>query len=83
MEAPVAGRRPRARGIRQFIVGTGGASRYSLRSGDQPANLAKAQAKSFGVLRLLLGDGTYRWSWRTADGQPAFRDTRATPVACV
>jgi hypothetical protein len=72
-----------ARGIRQFIVGTGGVSRYALGSGDAPANLAKAQARSFGVLRLILGDGGYRWIWRTADGQPSFRDVRGSAVNCV
>lgn len=71
------------RGIRQFIVGTGGASRYALRSGEAPENLAKAQARSFGVLRLIIGDGGYRWVWLNADGQADFRDGVDTPVACV
>jgi hypothetical protein len=71
-----------ARGIREFIVGTGGASKYAMQSADPPANLAKAQAGSFGVLRLIIGADGYRWSWRTADGQRRFRDARSTAVAC-
>jgi acid phosphatase type 7 len=76
------GGEPSARGIREFVVGTGGASRYALLSGDPPANLVKAQDRSFGVLRLILSDGGYRWSWRTADGQPRFRDNSASAVDC-
>ena len=71
------------RGIREFIVGTGGASHYALQSGQQPANLAKAQADAFGVLRVTLLPAGYTWEWVGAAGQPDFADTKTKTVSCV
>jgi Calcineurin-like phosphoesterase len=76
------GNRDRA-GIRQFIVGTGGASHYSLLPGMRPENLAAAQARAFGILRLTLKAESYRWAWVTAAGQPGFEDASDGPVRCV
>ncbi len=73
------------RGIREFVVGTGGRSHYAIPPGPQPVDLQVAQADSFGVLRLVLRADGYRWAWVTAAGQPAFADhgtascVRATP----
>jgi hypothetical protein len=72
-------------GIREFVVGTGGASHYAIPTGTAPGNLEAAQADAFGVLRLSLGAEGYRWTWVSAAGQPAFADrgagtcVRATP----
>jgi hypothetical protein len=73
----------RAGGIREFVVGTGGASRYALPSDDPPPNLARAQAHAFGILWLTLEPSGYRWRWVSAPGQPAFRDASARAFACV
>ena len=77
-----SGNRDRA-GIRQFIVGTGGASHYSLQAGAWPENLAAAQTRAFGILRLTLKTVSYRWAWVRAAGQPAFEDASDGPVRCV
>lgn len=71
------------RGIREFVVGTGGASLYALRSGSPPANLASAQDDAFGVLTLTLRRAGYSWEWVGADGQPAFADVRTSVARCV
>lgn len=68
-------------GIREFVVGTGGASHYAIPGGTAPALLEAAQARSFGVLRLTLRANGYRWRWVTAAGQPAFSD--GGHAACV
>lgn len=55
-----------ANGIRQIIVGTGGASTYT------PDILTKntvVVAPSRGVLKLTLGPGTYSWEFVWATGQ--------------
>jgi hypothetical protein len=62
------------RGIRQFVVGTGGKSLHRLREPDRPA-LAAAQDDAFGILRLRLKPAGYAWGWISAAGQPAFDDT--------
>jgi len=73
----------RTRGIRQFVVGTGGANLYALPDDDRPPNLARAQAHAFGILRLTLKLAGYRWAWASAPGQPAFEDAAARAVPCV
>src|SRR5262245_8019845 len=57
------GDRDRGGGIREFVVGTGGASHYAIPAGAKPSNLATAQADAFGVLRLTLKAGGFRWRW--------------------
>jgi hypothetical protein len=75
------GRRDPAHGIREFVVGTGGGSKYALRP-TTPGSVVKAQDTSFGILVLTLEPDGYSWTWRTAEGQPGFRDRVRTPVAC-
>jgi hypothetical protein len=70
-------------GIRQFVVGTGGRSHYAIPSGNPPENLAAAQARAFGVLRLTLKAEGYRWEWATARGQPSYADASEHGVRCV
>jgi hypothetical protein len=70
-------------GIREFVVGTGGASHYALPSGTAPDNLVAAQADAFGVLKLTLKSHRYAWRWVSAEGQPAFDDTSERAVRCV
>ncbi len=77
------GRVDRARGIRQFIVGTGGASRYALAPGPRPRALAAAQDDAFGVLALTLRARGFTWRWIGAEGEPRFRDAKRSVVPCV
>jgi acid phosphatase type 7 len=54
------------RGIREFVVGTGGHSLRSFRSAAP--NSEERDASSFGVLELTLGRGAYAWRFRSAVG---------------
>lgn len=71
------------RGIRQFVIGTGGRSLYDIPRGPFPDNLVVAQADAFGILRITLRTDGYRWRWVTAAGQPTFRDSSGGDVACI
>lgn len=64
------------RGIRQFVVGTGGASRYGF--GEIDPNSEARSDDAFGVLRLRLDATSYRWSFEPIDGEPEFTDTGTT-----
>ncbi len=67
-----AGRADMARGIREFVVGTGGKSHYPI---AQP--IANSEARSddtFGVLRLVLHAASYDWQFVAAAGG-SFTDT--------
>ena len=69
-----SGGHDRGRGIRQFIVGTGGRGHYAIDGDAPPANLVVAQADAFGILRIALKPAGYAWEWVTAAGQPSFED---------
>jgi calcineurin-like phosphoesterase family protein len=72
----------RSHGIREFVVGTGGASKYPLLEAEN-ANLAAAQDDAFGILRLSLFGSSYSWEWIAADGQPSdFTDVKTAAVSC-
>jgi hypothetical protein len=64
-KAPDGTRRPR-RGIRSFVVGTGGKSLYRL--GTRKAGSVFFQSTRFGVLALDLGASSYTWRYVTTDG---------------
>jgi len=49
------------RGIRQFVVGTGGAGVYEFRS--TASNSEIRDNSTYGVLKLTLGPGRYRWEF--------------------
>lgn len=73
-----------SRGIREFVVGTGGARKYPLLPGAAAANLAAAQADAFGILRLSLYNASYSSEWVAAAGQPRrFTDATTASVPCV
>jgi 3',5'-cyclic AMP phosphodiesterase CpdA len=65
--------RPAAAGIREFVVGTGGARLvdFSMSGGH------RAYARVHGVLELELDRDRYRWRFRTVDGE--VRDAGAAP----
>jgi hypothetical protein len=56
-----AGRRDDARGIRAFVIGTGGAGLYPV--GRVAPNSRVRDTRTFGVLRLQLSSGSYRWAF--------------------
>ena len=58
-----------ARGVRQFVVGTGGHEFNPL--GAPLANSEFRQNTTWGVLRLTLGDGNYSWQFVPAGGGAA------------
>jgi hypothetical protein len=64
------GRHDAARGIRQFTVGTGGATLYQFAS-VKP--ISEARASVWGVLRLTLGAEGYDWEFIPVPGN-SFRD---------
>lgn len=64
------------RGVRHFVVGTGGNRLYAL--GDPHPSSEARSAGGFGVLRLELGQGSYAWQYLGVDGVD-FTDTGAEP----
>jgi hypothetical protein len=60
-----AGMKNGPRGIRQFVVGTGGAN---LRSFGAIHPNSQARASVHGVLKLTLTDRTYRWDFISVAG---------------
>jgi hypothetical protein len=56
------------RGIRQFVVGTGGASLSSFGSGTAP-NSQVRNANTYGVLKLTLYANSYDWEFIPIAGQ--------------
>jgi Calcineurin-like phosphoesterase len=55
-----------ANGIREFVVGTGGASLYAFKTDSALVDVR--ENTSHGVLRLDLGEGTYSWQFLPSDG---------------
>ena len=58
---------PVPNGIREFVVGTGGKSHYSLLE-IKDANFEAGIATDFGVLRLYLGNNWYGWEFVSVGG---------------
>jgi hypothetical protein len=57
-----------AHGVREFIVGTGGSSHYSL--GIRRENSEVEDHHTFSVLKLTLHNGSYEWEFVPAEGAP-------------
>jgi hypothetical protein len=70
--------RPDALGIRQFVVGTGGAERRPF-AAIQPNSEARS-SDAWGILRLLLRSSGYDWEFIPVEGQ-LFRDQGAGECA--
>jgi hypothetical protein len=64
-----------ARGITEFVVGTGGESHYT--SGTPIANSVVQNDTSFGVLKLTLHPGSYDWQFVPAAGNFTDSGSRA------
>jgi len=56
-----------ARGIRAFVVGTGGGGLYSF--GTPLPNSEVRNSSTWGVLKLTLADGSYSWEFVPITGQ--------------
>ena len=63
---------PSPRGIREFVVGTGGDTLYDRKT--YPANSEVFDNRTYGVLKLTLKSGSYDWEFVPVAGQ-SFRDT--------
>ncbi len=61
----------KARGVRQFIVGTGGFKPYTPRRIARNSQIRSTGTS--GVLKLSLGDGVYQWEFLPVAGK-TFRD---------
>jgi hypothetical protein len=70
-----AGRANWSRGIRNFVVGTGGGPLLSMRA--RTANLQVRQNTSHGVLKLSLYPTWYKWEFIPVAGK-TFRDSGST-----
>ncbi len=60
----------RSRGIRQFVVGTGGKSLYEF---GRPLPTSEVRKATFGVLRLTLSRSSYEWRFVPTGG--SFQDS--------
>ena len=70
--------RPSEDGIRQFIVGTGGAGLHPIIRRRAGSDVLLNE--TYGVLVLTLGAGRYAWAFVGADG--AVHDRSESPEAC-
>ncbi|MEV0457259.1 metallophosphoesterase family protein [Catellatospora methionotrophica] len=68
-----AGERDDATGIREFVVGTGGASLYRF-AGPAAPNSEIRTDDTYGVLKLTLGESGYEWEFVAPPGS-TFTDT--------
>ena len=64
-----------SRGIRQFVVGTGGKNAYSF--GTTKSNSQVRNSGTFGVLELSLHPTSYDWKFRPEAGR-SFTDAGTT-----
>jgi acid phosphatase type 7 len=62
-----SGARDDARGIREFVVGTGGKNDYPLKT--PPANAEKFNDDTFGILQLTLHPTSYDWQFLPVAGE--------------
>jgi hypothetical protein len=67
------GARDDARGIREFVVGTGGNNHTTFKAAIRP-NSEVRDASTFGYLELTLGDGAYSWRF-VSDPPGGFADS--------
>ena len=73
----VSGIADSARGLREFVVGTGGRSRYALRPDSRRV---AGSATAFGVLKLTLHPTSFDFSFLPEAGQ-TYSDS-ASAIAC-
>ncbi|MGH2945477.1 MAG: LamG-like jellyroll fold domain-containing protein, partial [Solirubrobacteraceae bacterium] len=64
-----------ARGVRQFVVGTGGRSLFSFSSTVEPNS--EVRSKTYGILKLVLHPTEYEWQFVSEAGK-TFTDSGST-----
>ncbi len=69
-------------GIREFVVGTGGASHVKFPSTARIANSQASNDNTFGILTLSLHTNSYDWAFIPAAGVGTFTDASTTPTSC-
>jgi hypothetical protein len=62
--------RPKANGIREFVVGTGGAHLYAVQAAKPNSEM---RASVYGILQMTLSATSYQWDFVSVDN--TFRDT--------
>jgi hypothetical protein len=60
---------PNPAGIREFVVGTGGRNVYPFKGRPPLAGEVIRDDKTFGVLHLVLGVGSYTWKFEPVAGE--------------
>jgi Concanavalin A-like lectin/glucanases superfamily/Calcineurin-like phosphoesterase len=68
-----------ANGVRQFVVGTGGASLHPFPTASSTAEAR--DSSHFGVLKLTLHAGRYDWQFLSTSGDAVDAGSAACPVA--
>lgn len=68
-------------GIREFVVGTGGASHAKFPSTDRLPTSEASNDNTFGILTLSLHTDGYDWNFIPEPGK-TFTDASTTPTAC-
>jgi acid phosphatase type 7 len=71
-----AGQKDLVSGIRQFVVGTGGAGLREI--GEPQPNSVVRDSATHGVLKLTLHRGAYSWEFMAVEGE-TFRDNGVAP----
>jgi hypothetical protein len=71
--ATATGNADAERGLREFVVGTGGAELYEWKT-NHPLLDVRGNT-SFGVLHLSLGAGAYSWLFESVPGSTGFTDS--------
>ena len=64
-----------ARGIREIVIGTGGADVHGFST--TKTNSEVRNTGTFGVMKLTLGTGAYEWNFRPVAGK-TFTDSGRT-----
>jgi hypothetical protein len=70
------GTRDDSRGIREFVVGTGGGEHYPF--GETESNSQVRNSTTFGVLKLTLNPDSYGWEFVPVAGK-SFTDSGSAP----
>jgi len=74
------GQKPDAKGIRQFIVGTGGRGLVAPKPPHRrKPNSEVADGETFGILKLTLSAHAYEWEFIPTPGGGGFTDRSASP----
>jgi len=70
------GKSDRKRGIREFVVGTGGGGLYAFK--QLRPNSEVRNNRSYGIIKLTLRPADYSWEYLSAAGEP-FQDSGTAP----